>query len=102
RQVGMRDGWGWGVRGMGVGDRLRLADLPVREGVTYLDDPEETVLATVGAPTQIIEPEVEEEELEEGELPEGEVPEGEEAPEGAAESAEPEAEASGEQGDSEG
>jgi PTH1 family peptidyl-tRNA hydrolase len=73
------------VSGMEIGDSLRLADLPPREGVTYLDDPEETVLATVGAPTQIVEPEPEEEELEEGELPEGEVPEGEEAPEGAAE-----------------
>jgi hypothetical protein len=86
---------------MAIGDTLRLADLPAREGVTYLDDPEETVLATVGAPTQIIEPEVEEEELEEGELPEGEVPEGEEAPEGAAEGAEPEAEASGDEGTTE-
>ena len=38
------------------------------------------MLATVTAPTVIVEPEVEEEELEEGELPEGEVPEGEEAP----------------------
>src|SRR5262249_30079819 len=78
--------------GRAMGDTRGLADLPAREGVTSLDDPEETVLARVGAPTQIIEPEVEEEELEEGELPEGEVPEGEEAPEGAAESAEPQAE----------
>jgi large subunit ribosomal protein L25 len=91
------------VSGMAIGDTLRLADLPAREGVTYLDDPEETVLATVGAPTQIVEPEPEEEELEEGELPEGEVPEGEEAPEGAAEApAEPEADAAGEQGTTEG
>ena len=73
------------VSGMAIGDTLRLADLPATEGVTYLDDPEETVLATVTAPTVIVEPEPEEEELEEGELPEGEVPEGEEAPEGAAE-----------------
>jgi len=91
------------VSGMAIGDTLRLADLPPHEGVTYLDDPEETVLATVGAPTQIIEPEPEEEELEEGELPEGEVPEGEEAPEGAAEAAaESEADASGDQGTTEG
>jgi large subunit ribosomal protein L25 len=73
------------VTGMAIGDSLRLADLPATEGVTYLDDPDETVLATVTAPTVIVEPEPEEEELEEGELPEGEVPEGEEAPEGAAE-----------------
>ena len=93
------------VSAMAIGDTLRLADLPPREGVTYLDDPEETVLATVTMPTQIVEPEPEEEELEEGEeLPEGaEVPEGEEAPEGAAEApAEPEADAAGEQGTAEG
>jgi large subunit ribosomal protein L25 len=72
------------VSGMAIGDTLRLADMPQTEGVTYLDDPEETVLATVTAPTVIVEPEPEEEELEEGELPEGEVPEGEEAPEGEA------------------
>jgi large subunit ribosomal protein L25 len=90
------------VSGMAIGDTLRLADLPPREGVTYLDDPEETVLATVTMPTQIVEPEVEEEELEE--LPEGvEVPEGEEAPEGAAEApAEPAADAAGDQGTVEG
>jgi len=91
------------VSGMAIGDSLRLVDLPAREGVTYLDNPEETVLATVTVPTQIVEPEPEEEELAEGEeLPEGEVPEGEEAPEGAAESGgEPEADA-GDQGTTEG
>ena len=69
------------VSGMAIGDTLRLADLPPREGVVYLDDPEETVLANVTVPTRIVEPEVEEGE----ELPEGaEVPEGEEAPEGEA------------------
>ena len=72
------------VSGMAIGDTLRLADLAPREGVTYLDDPEETVLANVTVPTRIVEPEPEEGE----ELPEGaEVPEGEEAPEGAAEGA---------------
>jgi large subunit ribosomal protein L25 len=72
------------VSGMAIGDTLRLADLPPREGVVYLDDPEETVLANVTVPTRIVEPEPEEGE----ELPEGaEVPEGEEAPEGAAEAA---------------
>jgi large subunit ribosomal protein L25 len=68
------------VSAMEVGDTLRLSDLPPREGVTFLDDPE-TVLATVTVPTKVEEPEPEE--LEEGE--EVEVPEGEEAPEGAAE-----------------
>jgi large subunit ribosomal protein L25 len=68
------------VSGMGIGDTLRLADLIPQEGVTYLDDLDETVLATVTMPTLIVEPE--EEEV--TELPEGvEVPEGEEAPEGA-------------------
>ena len=79
------------VSGMGIGDTLRLADLPAQEGVTYLDDPEETVLASVQVPAVIVEPEPEEEELEEGE--EGaELEEGEEAPEGEGEGAEPTAE----------
>ena len=77
------------VSGMGIGDTLRLADLPAQEGVTYLDDPEETVLASVQVPAVIVEPEPEEEELEEGE--EAELAEGEEAPEGE-EGAEPTAE----------
>src|ERR1044072_6454942 len=73
------------VSGMAIGDTLRLVDLPVQEGVKFLDDPEETVLATVTMPTRIVEPEPEEgEELEEGELPEGEGPEGGEGLEGAA------------------
>ncbi len=85
------------VSPMQMGDTLRLADVAVQEGVTFLDDPEETVIATVTVPTQIVEPEPEEEELEEGE----ELAEGEEAPEGAAEEgeapAEGEAEASAEE-----
>jgi large subunit ribosomal protein L25 len=87
------------VSGMAIGDSLRLADLLAIEGVTYLDDPEETVLASVGLPTRVEEPEPEAEEGEE--LAEGEVPEGEEAPEGAGEQAgESGAEAaSGEQGE---
>ena len=70
------------VSGMAIGDTLRLVDLPMQEGVTYLDDPEETVLATVTMPTVFVEPEPEEVEGEE--LEEGELPEGEEAPEGEA------------------
>lgn len=76
------------VSSMEMGDTLRLADVAVQEGVAFLDDPEETVIATVTVPTQIIEPEPEEEELEEGE----ELAEGEEAPEGAAEEGEAPAE----------
>jgi large subunit ribosomal protein L25 len=87
------------VSGLGIGDTMRLADLPPREGITFLDDPEEIVLANVTLPTQIVEPEPEEEELEEG----VEVPEGEEAPEGAAEApAEPGGDAAGEPGTVEG
>jgi len=71
------------VTGMAIGDTLRLVDLRLQEGVKFLDDPEETVLATVTMPTRFVEPEPEEVEGEE-ELEEGEVPEGEEAPEGAA------------------
>jgi large subunit ribosomal protein L25 len=66
---------------MQMGDTLRLVDVAVPEGVKFLDDPEETVIATVTVPTQIVEPEPEEEELEEG----VELAEGEEAPEGAEE-----------------
>src|SRR5690242_16916396 len=87
------------VSGMAIGDTLRLADLAPMDGVTYLDNPEETVLASVTLPTRVEEPE---EVTEEGEeLPEGAVPEGEEAPEGAADgAAEPAADAaSGEQGE---
>src|SRR5262245_62130018 len=85
------------VSGMEMNATLRLADLPPREGVTYLDDPGETVRATVARPTRVEEPEAEVAEGEEGEL-EG-VPEGE-RPEGAAEgAAEPSADAgSGEPG----
>jgi large subunit ribosomal protein L25 len=88
------------VSGMAIGDTLRLADLPASEGVTYLDDRDETVLATVTLPTREVEPE---EVAEEGEeLPEGEVPE-EERPEGAVEQPEePSADAAGSPGSSEG
>jgi large subunit ribosomal protein L25 len=89
------------VGGMAIGDTLRLADLPAREGITYLDDPEETVLATVTMPTRVEEPE---EMLEEGEeMPEGAAPSGEHAPEGAADApAEPDAGAAGSPGTVEG
>ena len=73
------------VSKMEMGDTLRLADIAAEDGVTFLDDPEETVLATVTMPTRVEEPEVEEEEEE---LEEGvELAEGEEAPEGEGEEA---------------
>jgi large subunit ribosomal protein L25 len=86
------------VSGMAIGDTLRVADLRVPEEVTLLDDPDETVLATVTMPTRVVEPE---EVLAEGE--EAEAAPEEEAPEGAAEGpAEPAADAAGEQGTSAG
>jgi large subunit ribosomal protein L25 len=66
------------VSEMHIGDTARLSELHVPDGVTFLDDPEEVVLATVTQPTRVEEPE---EVLEEGEeavegLAEGEQPEG--------------------------
>jgi large subunit ribosomal protein L25 len=66
------------VDAMQIGDTLRVSDLPLQAGVTYLDDPE-TVLASLAIPTRVEEPEAEVAEGEEGAI------EGEEAPEGAAE-----------------
>jgi large subunit ribosomal protein L25 len=87
------------VSGMDIGATLRISDLAAPERVTFLDDPE-TVVATVTAPTKVVEPEPTEEELAALEA-EGEGEEGAEgeAAEGAAES---EGEASGGEGDSEG
>ena len=82
------------VSSMAINDTLRLVDLPPREGVTYLDDPEETVLANVTPPTVVVEPEVEEEE-EAAEAVEGEAPEGE-----AAEAPAAEGEGAGSEGES--
>jgi large subunit ribosomal protein L25 len=71
------------VSGMTLGDTLRISDLPEREGVAFLDDPE-TVLANVSAPTRVEEPEVEAGEGEE----EGEAaPTGEGEPAGAEDAA---------------
>ena len=88
------------VSGMGIGDSLRVADLSAPEGVTLLDDPEETVLATVTMPTRVEAPEemVEEEEAVTG-LPE----DAEQAAEGAADApVEPGADAAGSPGTVEG
>lgn len=85
------------VSGLGIGESLRVADLTAVPDVTFLDDPEETVLATVLQPTRMEEPE---EELEEGEEVEG-LAEGEEAA-GAAEASESEADASGSADDTSG
>jgi len=45
------------VSAMHIGDTFRLSALPVPDGVTLLDDLEETVLATVTQPTRVEEPE---------------------------------------------
>ena len=90
------------ISDMAIGDSMRASDLPVPQGVTLLDDPEETVLATVTPPTKVELPEeLVEEEEEEAELVEGEVPE-EELPEGAERPAEPEAPVAGEEQPTEG
>ena len=70
------------VSALEMGGALRLEDIPKLEGVTFLDDPQETVIATVSAPIVEVEPEPEEGE---------ELAEGEEAPEGEAEGETPEA-----------
>jgi large subunit ribosomal protein L25 len=65
---------------------MHLSEVTPPEGVEFLDDPEETIIATVTIPTEVEEPEVEEEtELvgEEGEPVEGEEAEAE-APAGEA------------------
>ena len=70
-----------------VAGTMHLTEVSAPEGVEFLDDPEETIVATITAPTEIEEPEIEEEaELvgEDGEpieAPEGE--EGEAPAEGA-------------------
>jgi large subunit ribosomal protein L25 len=68
------------VSGMEIAATMNLSEVAAPEGVTFLDDPEETVIATVVVPTEVEEPEIEEETELVGEGVEGEeVPEGEEA-----------------------
>ena len=50
------------VSGMEIGGTLRISDLTPPDGVAFLDDPE-VVVATVTAPTKVVEPEPTEEEL---------------------------------------
>lgn len=71
------------VSEMEINDTVTLSALVPPEGVTLLDDLEETVLATLTPPRVEEEPEIEEETELVGE--EGEVPEGAEAPAEAAE-----------------
>ena len=76
------------VSGLEIAATMHLSEISAPQGVTFLDDPEETIIATVVVPTEVEEPEIEEEtELvgEDGEpLEEGAEPaEGEEAAESA-------------------
>jgi large subunit ribosomal protein L25 len=67
--------------GLEVGDILRLEDVPAIEGVTYLDDPHETVIATCSAPRGLSEAEeAEAAALEEAEAAEAEAGESADAP----------------------
>ena len=67
-----------------VAGTLMLAELSPPRGVEFLDDPEETTIATIVVPTEVAEPEIEEETELIGEVAEeaAEAPEGEEAGEG--------------------
>jgi large subunit ribosomal protein L25 len=67
------------VSNLDVGDTIRLENLPVFEGVEYLGDPYETVIANCTVPRGLAA--LEEEEPAEGEELEGEAAEGEEAAE---------------------
>ena len=65
---------------LGVGDALRVSDLPAIEGLEYLDDPLQTIV-TVSLPSAALAEEEEEAEAEDEEAAEGEQAEGEESPE---------------------
>lgn len=67
-----------------IGGSLRIEDLPVLDGVVYLEEPDAVVMSVTVPAAEIEEPEPEEVELLEGELLE----EGEEGEEGAEESEE--------------
>ena len=86
------------VTHMEVGDVLRLADVATIPNVTLLDDPQETVIATVSVPRGFAE--LEEAEAAEAEAAEAEAAEGEEGEEGEARAAQA-AEAADESSESE-
>src|SRR6185503_15163230 len=81
------------VSGMEIAATMHLSEIDPPDGVVYLDDPEETIIATVVVPTEVEEPEEIEEETElVGEDGEPiEAAEGEEGEEGAEAPAEGEA-----------
>ena len=83
------------VSGLEIAATMHLSELSPPEGVTFLDDPEETIIATVVVPTEVEEPEEIEEETElvgdeaeaeagaEGDTGEEAAEQGEQAAEGA-------------------
>jgi large subunit ribosomal protein L25 len=81
------------VSTMEIAATMQLSELDPPPGVTFLDNPEETIIATIVVPTEVEEPEEIEEETE---LVGEELPEGEEPP---AEEAEGEGEAEAEEGE---
>ena len=80
------------VSGMEIAATMHLSELSPPEGVEFLDDAEETIIATVVVPTEVEEPEEIEEETElvgeDGEPIEAEAAEEGEDAEGSAEEAE--------------
>ena len=89
------------VSGLEIAATMHLSELTPPQGVTFLDDPDDTLIATVVVPTEVEEPEIEEETVlvgEDGEpIEEGEEPaEGEEAPSAEGEAPAEEAEGSSE------
>ena len=88
------------VSGLEIAATMHLSEITAPAGVTFLDDLEETIIATVVVPTEVEEPEIEEETVlvgEDGEpLEEGAEPaEGEEGAEAGAEGEAPPAEEAG-------
>src|SRR5436190_89786 len=49
------------VSGMEVAATMHLSEISAPQGVTFLDDPDETIIATITVPTEVVEPEIEEE-----------------------------------------
>jgi len=49
------------VSGMDINGVMNLSEVAAPAGVVFLDDPDETVIATITVPTQVAEPEIEEE-----------------------------------------
>jgi large subunit ribosomal protein L25 len=49
------------VSGLEIAATMHLSEISAPQGVTFLDDPEETIIATVVVPTEVEEPEIEEE-----------------------------------------